>query len=275
VTALDALVIILSSRPERSSREASMRSKRALFAVASVVALVVVLAACGDNKEEAGGGISLSISSPSPGTSVRGNVVDLKVSVSGIEIIKANDDTSGKTGHYHVFIDRDPLPVGQSIPKEAGIVHSADSPIKITGLSVGEHRFIVVLGDGKHIRLGRVQARTTVTVEGPSVDAKAPTRASTGQPVTVEVAVQGVRLLKAADDPGTGGTGHLHLFIDREPTPPGQSIPTQEGIIHTAETKVEVPDLAAGDHTIWVVLGDKAHVPFDPPVMDKVVVTVG
>jgi hypothetical protein len=250
-----------------------MRKNRTLLVVSMTVALALVLAACG-NEEEAAAGVSLSIASPASGATVKGNVVDLDLTVRGIEIVKADGDTSGKTGHFHVFIDRDPLPAGTSIPKEPGIVHSADDPIKLTGLSVGRHRLAVVLGDGNHIRIGTVVAETTVTVEGPSVDATAPATSPAGKPVTVEIAVEGVRLVPAADDPGTGGTGHLHLFIDRDPPPAGESIPKEAGIIHTAETSVEVPDLAAGEHTIWVVLGDAKHVPYDPPVLDKVVVTV-
>jgi hypothetical protein len=44
------------------------------------------------------------------------------------------------------------------------------------------------------------------------------------------------------------------------------------GIIHSASSPIHVGGLPAGEHTLWVVLGDGAHTPFDPPVMDKVVV---
>src|SRR5947209_65090 len=40
--------------------------------------------------------------------SVQGNVVTIPVTVKGIDIVKANGDTSGKTGHFHVFIDKEP-----------------------------------------------------------------------------------------------------------------------------------------------------------------------
>ena len=53
-------------------------------------------------------------SSPSPALDrrprhrrlVKGNVVSLDLASTGLTIVKADGDTSGKTGHYHVFIDR-------------------------------------------------------------------------------------------------------------------------------------------------------------------------
>ena len=38
---------------------------------------------------------------------------------------------------------------------------------------------------------------------------------------------------------------------------------------------MSVPDLGPGTHTLWVVAGSSERVPRDPPVMDKVMVTVG
>lgn len=215
--------------------------------------------------------VSLAVKSPAPGTVLKGNVARLEVSAEGIQIVKADGDTSGRSGHFHVFIDRDPVAPGAVIPKEAGIVHTAENPITLPGLGVGEHRLTVVLGDGVHRRLGDAQAETTVKVTGPSLQATA-SATSAGQPVTVTIRVEGVTLA-AADGDRSGRTGHLHLFVDREPTAPGQPIPKEAGIIHTAETTVEVSGLAPGEHVIWVVLGDGVHIPFDPLVADKVVVT--
>src|SRR4051794_40004775 len=72
-------------------------------------------------------------------STVAGNVVTIPVTVKGIKIVKADGDTSGKTGHFHVFIDRRPLKPGATIPKLRGIVHTADNPIKLYGLTPGTH----------------------------------------------------------------------------------------------------------------------------------------
>lgn len=249
-------------------------------------AAIVVLAACGGGTDDeastsstevgttvATSGPTVTIASPAPGTAIPGNVVSLDLEAKGITIAKADGDKSGKSGHYHVFIDRDPVAVGATIPREAGIVHSTDDPLVLSGLGVGSHRLVVVLGDGTHNRIGDTQAETTVKVEGPSVDASAPATSAAGQPVTVTAKVEGFSLVKADGDT-LGKTGHLHVFVDRPPSPAGQPIPVEPGVIHSAATSIEVPALAAGEHTLWVVAGDGAHVPFSPMVMDKLTVTV-
>ncbi len=248
---------------------------------ALMASLVLMLGACGDSDDSATtasstpttSGTSLAILTPVSGSTVKGNVVSLDLEAKGVAIVKADGDTSGRTGHYHVFIDRDPVAAGAPIPREAGIVHTTDDPVVLTGLAVGTHRITVVYGDGAHARMGTTQAEATVKVDGPSLDATAPATSPAGQPVVVDVKVEGLTMVKADGDT-SGRTGHLHVFVDREPTPTGQAIPVESGIIHSAETRIEVPNLAPGEHTLWVVAGDGTHSPLNPRVMDKLTVTV-
>jgi hypothetical protein len=93
-----------------------------------------------------------------------------------------------------------------------------------------------------------------------------------GQPLSIDVAVAGVQLVKADGDT-SGRTGHLHAIVDIEPTA-GQPIPVAPGIVHSATAPIVVTGLTPGEHTIWIVLGNGGHVPFDPPVMDKITVAV-
>lgn len=251
----------------------------------AAVALTLALAACqtttetkDDDKIEPKGP-SLSITSPKNTSTVDGNVVTLALAVKGIDIVKAADgDTSGKNGHFHVFVDKDPVAPGAVVPKEAGIIHTTDNPITITGLGIGEHTFKVVLGDSTHTRIGDTLASVTVSVKGPSVDIDSPTTEFTaGQDVFLAFVVQGVNLVKAdADTAGSKTTGHLHLFLDpaAAPTADGTAIAKTDAIIHTTETSYTFKGLAVGEHTIWLVLGDKGHVPFGPLVADKIVITV-
>ncbi len=93
-------------------------------------------------------------------------------------------------------------------------------------------------------------------------------------PVTLRVDVDGFRLI-GADGDTSGQTGHLHAFIDREPTPAGEPIPTgQDDIVHFPQPTADLGDLAPGEHTVIVVAGDGAHVPFQPEVSDRVTFTV-
>jgi hypothetical protein len=217
--------------------------------------------------------LAVQIVSPQPNSTVKGNVVDLKLAPQGVRIVKADGDTSGKTGHFHVFLDRTPPPAGVGIPKETGIVHSADNPIRLSGLTAGKHRLVVVLGDGAHRRIGTTQAATTVTVEGPAVQASAPAVVPNGKPAVITLTAQGLEIVKANGDT-SGKTGHFHLFVDRPASPAGQPIPVAADVIHTAATTVAVPGLAPGEHTVTVVVGDGLHVPLSPPVEATVSFTV-
>lgn len=232
--------------------------------------LVLVAAACG-------GGDAGSLTLGDVPSSVEGNVVRIPVTVEGIEIVAADGSTDETKGHFHVFIDREPVDVGEVVPKEAGIVHSAENPIALYGLSVGSHEFTVVVGDGTHRRFAReLEERVTVDVKGPSVDATAPAAIGEGDTLTVELVSEGVEIRKADGD-RSGDSGHYHLLVDPE-TPPkaGEVIPgaVENEVIHTTESSAEIAGLAKGELTVWVVLGDGTHTAFDPPVMDRLTVTV-
>ncbi|HZN12768.1 MAG TPA: DUF4399 domain-containing protein [Acidimicrobiales bacterium] len=246
------------------------------LAIALAVAALVGTA-CGDKVDDDAGpnpNAALRLAGPATGTEVRGNVVMLRVSAIGVKIAKADGDTSGKTAHYHVFIDRPPVESGDVIPKAADIVHTAVAPIVLTGLAVGDHQIYVVLGDGTHRRLGRSFVHTSVHVKGPSIKVTGPATAKVGEPIAIEVHATGVKLAPADGD-ASGRTGHVHVFIDRMPTAAGEPIPKAADIIHTAVDRIDVPAFATpGEHTLWVVLGDGNHVPFAPPVMDKLTVVV-
>jgi hypothetical protein len=209
--------------------------------------------------------------------SVEGNVVTLPVEldVEGFEIVKADGDDSGDTGHFHVFIDSDPVAEGETIPVKKGeIVHSADNPIKVWGLEPGEHEFTIVVGDGTHQRiLGDLEDSATVDVKGPGVHG---TPTVDGSDVTVDLDSEGVEIVKADGEASTE-SGHYHVLVDpASPPEAGKVIPeaNDETIFHSAEDSVTIPDLEKGEHIIWVVLGNGTHMAFDPPVMDKLTVTV-
>lgn len=257
-----------------------MRTKnRHVLALAGALALLG--AACaGDSEELDASGDSgdsqptVSITSPTQDAHIEGNVVSLEIEASGIDIVKADGDTSGKTGHFHVFVDTEPVAAGEAIGKTPQIVHSADNPVVIPGLTVGDHTFTVVVGDGAHNRIGSASDSVRVHVDGPELDATAPATIAAGEALSIDVAVTGVTLAKADGDT-SGKTGHLHVFVDVPPVAPGVAIPTGDPkIIHSATAPVAVAGLTPGEHTIWVVLGDGAHVAFLKPVRDKVVVTV-
>ncbi len=238
--------------------------------LAVLFALVLMGAACAQDPEQ-------SIEIADPPDTIEGNVVSMEATVEGIEIVKADGDTSGESGHFHVFIDREAVAVGEVIPKEAGVVHTAENPIKLWGLSVGEHEATIVLGDGAHTRFGEELLETVnFEVEGPSVDGTAPATIEEGDDVTVGLKAEGVEIVKA-DGERSDDSGHFHVLVDPESAPEaGEVIPAPEEnkVIHSAEDEVIVSGLEKGEHALWVVLGDGQHYAFAPPVMDKLTVTV-
>jgi hypothetical protein len=68
-------------------------------------------------------------------------------------------------------------------------------------------------------------------------------------------------------------TGHHHLLIDVKELPPaGQPIPKDEQHMHFGGGQTETTlKLAPGTHTLQLELGDSNHIPFDPPVVSKVI----
>jgi hypothetical protein len=70
-------------------------------------------------------------------------------------------------------------------------------------------------------------------------------------------------------------TGHHHLLVDAAELPPLDQ-PLPSSVIHfgggQTETQVTLPP---GPHTLQLILGDKNHVPFDPPIVsEKITVKV-
>lgn len=219
--------------------------------------------------------VSVSITSPADGAEVGGNVVTVEMEAKGVEVKAADGDRSGKTGHYHVFVDKDPVAVGQVIPMEAGVIHSTTQPVTVPGLSIGEHTLTVVMGNGAHERLPGEAASVKVRVKGPSAKATAPATVKAGEPVNVSMSAEGVQI-KAADGDTSGRTGHYHVFVDpaTAPTADGQVIPTNDKIIHTNQPTATVEDLQPGSHTLWVVVADGKHIPLNPLVATRLTVVV-
>ncbi len=75
-------------------------------------------------------------------------------------------------------------------------------------------------------------------------------------------------------------TGHHHILLDRPPLGQGEdgadefdaNILADENNIHYGKGQTEtVLDLAPGTHTLQLVLGDKDHIPHNPPVSSEVI----
>ena len=98
--------------------------------------------------------------------------------------------------------------------------------------------------------------------------------ATVKSPVTVTFAIEGMTLAPAGtNDPNTG---HHHLLVDTGMPALDQPIPKDANHLHfgKAQTEAQV-ELAPGQHTLQLLLGDGNHVPQDPPVAsDPITITV-
>jgi hypothetical protein len=93
-------------------------------------------------------------------------------------------------------------------------------------------------------------------------------------PVTVQFALEGMSVAPAGtNDPNTG---HHHLLIDTGMPPLDQPIPTDANHLHFGQGQTEAQvELAPGQHTLQLLLGDGNHVPHDPPVAsEQITITV-
>ncbi|MET4101356.1 hypothetical protein ABIE58_000773 [Roseovarius sp. MBR-78] len=102
--------------------------------------------------------------------------------------------------------------------------------------------------------------------------------AAVTSPVTVIFGLKGMGVAPAGTE--KAATGHHHLLVDRPPFGQGEGgaeelsygLPADDHHRHFGggQTQVTV-DLAPGQHTLQLVLGDANHVPHDPPVMSEVI----
>ena len=65
-------------------------------------------------------------------------------------------------------------------------------------------------------------------------------------------------------------TGHHHLLIDVDLPPFDEPIPSDEHHLHFGKGQTEtVIELPPGKHTLQLIMGDKDHIPLDPPLYSK------
>lgn len=97
----------------------------------------------------------------------------------------------------------------------------------------------------------------------------------TGPDVLVQLEASGVTISPA--DIHEPGTGHHHIFVDRDLTPLDDTIPAGvPGILHLGRGQTEflVEGLQPGEHRLITVIAQWSHVPLSPPAVDTVRFTV-
>ncbi|MFP6655411.1 MAG: DUF4399 domain-containing protein [Myxococcota bacterium] len=87
-------------------------------------------------------------------------------------------------------------------------------------------------------------------------------------PIVVRFGLKGMGIAPAGVE--KSGTGHHHLIIDAELPPAGLPIPASDHHRHFGKGQTEVTlELAPGEHTLQLLLGDHFHIPHDPPLASQ------
>ncbi|MDH2433183.1 DUF4399 domain-containing protein [Pokkaliibacter sp. MBI-7] len=116
----------------------------------------------------------------------------------------------------------------------------------------------------------------TPAPEGARVYIIAPKDGDTvSQTFKVQFGLSGMGVAPAGMD--KANTGHHHLLIDVDTLPAmDMPLPATDHIKHFGggQTETELT-LSPGKHTLQLIMGDKLHIPFNPPVIsDKITVNV-
>jgi len=93
-------------------------------------------------------------------------------------------------------------------------------------------------------------------------------------PFTVRFGLKGAGVAPAGVE--KAGTGHHHLLIDTPVPNLAEPIPSDDNHRHFGggQTEAEI-NLAPGQHTLQLLLGDHNHIPHTPPLISrKITVTV-
>jgi len=138
---------------------------------------------------------------------------------------------------------------------------------RITRLAAGALVLaLVACGDAPEEGSAPAEAGASVRITQPASGARV-----AGGSVLVTLEVSGLTIAPAGTmEPGTG---HHHLVVDADLPAAGLPIPATPGVhIHMgqAQTEYELTGLTAGEHTMIAVVGDGAHIPLSPWVVDTV-----
>lgn len=93
-------------------------------------------------------------------------------------------------------------------------------------------------------------------------------------PVTLKFGLKGMGVAPAGIEYPESGHHHLMINVDELPSF-DMPLPTSDNHRHFGKGQTEVTlDLEPGTYTFQLVLGDKNHVPHDPPVMSEKITVV-
>ena len=140
-----------------------------------------------------------------------------------------------------------------------------------------KHHVVMALGLFAALAAGSLIAADlprTASPDGASLYIVSPAHGATvDQTFTVVFGLSGMGVAPAGID--KENTGHHHLLIDSDELPP-MNLPMGNQVKHFGGGQTEMTlTLEPGEHTLQLILGDKLHIPHDPPVIsEQITITV-
>jgi len=128
---------------------------------------------------------------------------------------------------------------------------------------------IVIAISGFFLIVGSAYARTP-SPEGVQLYIISPADGEmVSSPVTIRFGLKGMGVAPAGIE--KQNTGHHHLLIDIASRPVlDKPLPADSQHKHFGGGQTEATiELSPGKHTLQLILGDKNHIPHDPPVLSK------
>jgi hypothetical protein len=230
------------------------------------LAMAGVLAACG-GEDQPPPVVPLSIGQPTQGAIVPPTFT-VKVAVQEFAVVEPPGEAQEGTGHLHILIDTDFIPVGEGIPEDDQHIHihdgSAEAEITLTP---GPHVLRAQFADGADRALeGRDQENAAKLVVAVESDAPAqslrfvsPTDGAVVPP-TLDVIMAATGLMVEPPGEAQEDRGHFHILVDVDFTPAGQVIPSPEGdsrYVHVQSGGRRAPlSLSPGPHTLRLQFAD-------------------
>jgi len=221
--------------------------------------------------------VSVEVSGLADGDVVTANQLDLAVSPIGYEFNPAGigKEPADAPSHYHVVLD-------------GALINAFAMPnavISLQNVAPGDHNVTVLPATNSHGGITDGATSIDFTYEPESALPEITAAADVGEPTIsivspaagetvsgkVEVVVDTTDFTLSSDLFGKAdldGFGHWHAFID-EP-----AMPHLVGMSGADEMTIMVDGVEPGPHTIFAVLVDNLHAPFDPPIVAKVEVEV-
>lgn len=110
----------------------------------------------------------------------------------------------------------------------------------------------------------------TAAPEGATVSIVSPANGDTvGREFVVIFGLAGMGVAPAGID--IEGTGHHHLLVDQE-TLPAEGKPMGSPPLHFGKGQTQTTlTLEPGTHTLQLIMGDKLHIPHNPPIVSEVI----